>query len=220
MHHLKGIMVKSYTPTVILMCLLIALAASSTLHLPFHSGIICLFFGLISLAWLVSINRKAENRLLHVIKEMDWETAFFIIAVFMLVSVLSATGLIADIASFITGIAGPSLVANFLIIVCVSLLLSSFIDNVPYIVAMLPVTQIIAEHVQASPFLLYAGLLIGTSVGGNITPIGASANIVGVGLLKKRGYATSFWEFMRIGLPFSIVAVSVSCAFMWLIFGT
>jgi Na+/H+ antiporter NhaD/arsenite permease-like protein len=97
--------------------------------------------------------------------------------------------------------------------------MSAFVDNVPYIVAMLPVTQLIAEQSAISPFVLYFGLLIGASVGGNITPVGAAANIVGVGLLKNRGYETSFWQFVKMGLPFTVFSVIVSAGFIWLMYG-
>jgi Na+/H+ antiporter NhaD/arsenite permease-like protein len=69
------------------------------------------------------------------------------------------------------------------------------------------------------PYALYVGLLLGASVGGNITPIGASANIVAVGILKKHGYESRFFQFVRMGLPFTLVAVVASSLFVWLLFG-
>ena len=84
---------------------------------------------------------------------------------------------------------------------------------------MLPLIQQIGNHMGTTPYVLYFGLLIGASVGGNITPIGATANIAAVGLLKSKGYETSFWDFVKIGLPFTLVAVLVSTGFIWLMFG-
>jgi Na+/H+ antiporter NhaD/arsenite permease-like protein len=160
-----------------------------------------------------------EKSLFNKIWNMDWSTALFIIAVFMLVDSLTQTGAIGDLAGMIAGFTGTSMLTAFIVIVVLSVVLSAFVDNVPFIVAMLPVTQLVAEHVGGSPFVLYFGLLIGASVGGNITPIGATANIVGVGMLKHKGYNTSFWDFVKIGLPFTIVATVFSAGFIWLMFG-
>jgi Na+/H+ antiporter NhaD/arsenite permease-like protein len=83
--------------------------------------------------------------------------------------------------------------------------------------AMLPVAISISDKLQMHPSLFLFGLLIGASLGGNITPIGASANIVACGLLKKEGYQVRFKDFMRIGLPFTLVAVGAAYLFIWLI---
>ncbi|MBW2971422.1 hypothetical protein KY359_00145, partial [Candidatus Woesearchaeota archaeon] len=175
--------------------------------------------GFMCLLWLIREERKREKHLLHTIMRFDWGTAFFIIAVFIMVDALTQTGVIADIAKGIYSITGTNVLFTFITLVVLSMAMSAFVDNVPYIVAMLPVTQLIAEQAVVSPFVLYFGLLIGASVGGNITPVGASANIVGVGLLKNRGYQTTFWQFVRIGLPFSVLAVLVSAGYIWLMYG-
>lgn len=76
-----------------------------------------------------------------------------------------------------------------------------------------------ANKLQVNPSLFLFGLLIGASLGGNITPIGASANIVASGLLKKEGYEVGFKEFLKVGLPFTFVAVTVAYLFVWVIWG-
>ena len=220
-HYFKEVEIKSFFPTIMLVGMICTLAVSSSFRdgVPYSPGIVCLLFGLASLIWLLREKRKNEKSLFRAIVNFDWATALFIIAVFIMVDSLTQTGIISDIAMFIYSVTGSNLFVAFLIITLMSVALSAFIDNVPYIVAMLPVTQLVAEHAGVSPYILYFGLLIGTSVGGNITPIGASANIVGVGLLKNRGYPTTFWEFVKIGLPFTIVSVLVSAGFIWLMFG-
>ncbi len=100
-----------------------------------------------------------------------------------------------------------------------SVLFSAFIDNIPYVTAMIPVAKILAVSMGARPELLLFGLLIGATLGGNITPIGASANIVSVGMLRERGYKVSFGDFVKIGLPFTLAAVSAAYIFLWLIWG-
>jgi Na+/H+ antiporter NhaD/arsenite permease-like protein len=148
-------------------------------------------------------------------KNIDWNTFFFLIGVFVLIGSLSHVGIIEDIARFLSGITGGNIFFAFSLIVGVSVLLSAFIDNIPYITAMIPVARIVAENMGASPELLLFGLLIGATLGGNITPIGASANIVSVGMLRERGYKVSFGEFLKIGLPFTIAAVTSGCIFLW-----
>jgi Na+/H+ antiporter NhaD/arsenite permease-like protein len=220
-HYFKEVEVKSFFPAAMLIMMIGALAASSSINGGVHysAGSTCLLFGFASLVWLLIEKRKNEKNLFRTIANMDWGTALFIIAVFIIVDSLTQTGIISDIAKMIYSITGSNLFVAFLLIAGLSVALSAFIDNVPYIVAMLPVTQLVAEHAGTPPYVLYFGLLIGASVGGNITPLGASANIVGVGLLKNRGYETTFWDFVKIGLPFTIVSVLVSAGFIWLMFG-
>jgi Na+/H+ antiporter NhaD/arsenite permease-like protein len=79
--------------------------------------------------------------------------------------------------------------------------------------------KIMTEEIGISPYLFYFGLLIGASIGGNITPVGASANIVAMGIMKKEGHQVRFGQFVRIGLPFTLVAVAASAAFMWFFYG-
>ena len=102
-------------------------------------------------------------------------------------------------------------------VVFISVLLSAFIDNVPFLAAMLPVAVSMSNKLGINPALFLFGLLIGTSLGGNITPIGASANIVACGLLKKEGYEVKFSHFVKIGLPFTLAAVSAAYLLVWFI---
>jgi Na+/H+ antiporter NhaD/arsenite permease-like protein len=88
---------------------------------------------------------------------------------------------------------------------------------VPFLAAMLPVAVSMSEKLHLNPSLFLFGLLIGASLGGNITPIGASANIVACGLLKKEGYEVKFKDFAKIGLPFTLVAVAAAYLFIWFV---
>jgi Na+/H+ antiporter NhaD/arsenite permease-like protein len=82
---------------------------------------------------------------------------------------------------------------------------------------MIPVAKLVAISLGVTPELFLFGLLIGTSLGGNITPIGASANVVAVGLLRKEKYRVSFLDFLKIGLPFTVAAVGVAYLFLWFV---
>jgi Na+/H+ antiporter NhaD/arsenite permease-like protein len=91
------------------------------------------------------------------------------------------------------------------------------VDNVPFLLAMIPVVQKVADRMQAPVPLLMFGLLIGACLGGNLTPIGASANVVTLGILKKRGQVVRFREFMSVGIPFTAAAVLAAGVVVWFV---
>jgi len=105
------------------------------------------------------------------------------------------------------------------VIVWASVVISAFIDNIPYVATMIPVIAGLAAALQIDPTPLYFGLLSGATLGGNITPIGASANITGIGILRKAGYEVKNKDFFRIGIPFTLVAVIPAYIGIWLLFG-
>jgi len=96
-------------------------------------------------------------------------------------------------------------------------LVSAFVDNIPYAMAMLPVARLVATSCGVSPYLMMYGLSLGTTLGGNITPFGASANVVAVSLLRREGYDVTFKEFARIGLPFTVTAVLAGSLLNWVL---
>jgi Na+/H+ antiporter NhaD/arsenite permease-like protein len=82
---------------------------------------------------------------------------------------------------------------------------------------MLPVVGAISANLGIEPYLLYFGLLIGATLGGNLTPIGASANIAGIGILRKEGYEVKVTQFMKLGVPFTLAAVTTGYILVWLL---
>ena len=107
----------------------------------------------------------------------------------------------------------------YTLIVFASVVISAFVDNIPYVATMLPVVSGIAAQMGVEPYVLYFGLLIGATLGGNLTPVGASANIAGIGILQKKGYVVSTSDFMKIGVPFTLTAVISGYLVNWLIWG-
>lgn len=206
--------VKSWVPTILLVSLIILLALSSFLDTGFSymAGQICMIFGIIALLWEKFVNRRS---IVAGMKGLDWDTTFFLMSIFIIVGALSATGWIEVLADYLAGLVGGNIFLGYTAIVFLSVILSAFIDNVPFLAAMLPVAMIMSSKLQVNPSLFLFGLLIGASLGGNITPIGASANIVACGLLKKEGYPVKFTDFMRIGIPFTIAAVAAAYLFVW-----
>ena len=208
--------VKSWIPTILLVSLIVLLALSSFLDTGFSymAGQICMAFGIIALLWEKFVNRRS---IVSGMKGLDWDTTFFLMGIFIIVGGLSLTGWIEVLANYLTGLVGGNIFLGYTAIVFISVILSAFIDNVPFLAAMLPVAMIMANKLQVNPALFLFGLLIGASLGGNITPIGASANIVACGLLKKEGYPVKFTDFMKIGIPFTLAAVIAAYLFVWFV---
>ena len=155
--------------------------------------------------------------MLHGIKKLDWDTTIFLMAIFVLVGSITLTGWIDVFSRFLAGLVGQNIFLGYTMVVFLSVFLSAFIDNVPFLAAMLPVAISMSAQLGINPALFLFGLLIGTSIGGNITPIGASANIVACGILKKEGHEVNFGDFIKIGLPFTLAAVIPAYLFIWLV---
>ena len=214
---IEEVKVKTWVPTWLLSAMMLTLALSSFIQNkpPYTIAFICLIYGVVGLIW----HELKHKESLSIIKDLDWHTFFFLIGIFILVGSLTYAGIIDDIANFIISVTKGNKFLAYTVIIWLSVLLSAFIDNIPYIVAMIPVAKLVATSLGVSPELFLFGLLIGTSLGGNITPIGASANMVAVGLLRKKNHQVKFNDFTKIGLPFTIAAVSVAYLFLWFVWG-
>jgi Na+/H+ antiporter NhaD/arsenite permease-like protein len=212
---IEEVKVKTWVPTILMILMLTALAASSfAKNKPYHTvAFVCLGFGAIGLFW----HRFFHKERFSFTKNIDWHTFFFLIGVFILIGALSNAGVIEDIAVLISNITKKDAFFAYTIVVWSSVLASAFIDNIPYVAAMIPVAKLLASNLGVGPELFLFGLLIGATLGGNITPIGASANIVSIGMLRERGHKVSFMDFLKIGLPFTLAAVIPAYIFLWFI---
>jgi Na+/H+ antiporter NhaD/arsenite permease-like protein len=208
--------VRSWVPTILLLVLIVLLALSSFFDVSFSyaAGILCMAFGAIAMFWEKFVNKGS---IVEGLKSLDWETTFFLTGIFILVGSIASTGWIEVIARFLSGVVGSNIFLGYTLVVFVSVFLSAFIDNVPFLAAMLPVAISMSDKLHINPSLFLFGLLIGASLGGNITPIGASANIVACSLLKKEGHPVRFGDFAKIGLPFTLAAVSAAYLFVWFV---
>jgi Na+/H+ antiporter NhaD/arsenite permease-like protein len=148
---------------------------------------------------------------------VDFETLGLLLGLFVVIGGLTNVGVIDDMAGLIIKYGGSNIFLLYTIVVWGSVLISAFVDNIPYVATMLPVLTAVTNTLGVEPYLLYFGLLSGATLGGNITPIGASANIAAVGLLKKNGYEVSFREFMKIGVPYTLTAVCAGYLYFWLL---
>ena len=210
----------TWVPTLCLTGMVVSLAVISALEIGGHLalGLTCAFWSIVATVWAF-IDKKLPVR--AVIQRYDWQTTIFLVAVFVLVAGMVQSGVVNSLADWGARNFGHSPLFAFIAVVVVSVAFSAFVDNVPYVAAMLPVVGILTSQMPGlvdNPTAIYFGLLIGASVGGNITPIGAAANIVTVGTLNKMGHHVSFWDFFKIGLPFTLASVLTGAVYVWLVF--
>ncbi|MBQ7619428.1 MAG: anion permease, partial [Treponema sp.] len=167
--------VVSLLPSALLLLMIFGLAAISFLKIEFvfASGTYVMALGILGLLWHRFCQKKSWREIWGLVKGLDWETIFFLIGIFVVVGALSESGLLADFAAFLAKCTKGSKLAAFVLILLVSIILSGFIDNVPYIIVMLPVASALAKSVGTSPELYMFALLIGSCLGGNLTPYGA-----------------------------------------------
>jgi Na+/H+ antiporter NhaD/arsenite permease-like protein len=208
--------VKTWVPAAALVLLIVTLAGSSFFDKGFSylAGIICMVFGVALLVWGQFVHKMHFMRTL---KRLDWDTTFFLMAIFIIVSSLSHNGWIGRISDVLSYGIGNNVLLGYTLLVFLSIAISAFVDNVPFLAAMLPVGLEMSAKLGLNPSLYLFGLLIGASLGGNITPIGASANIVAAGMLKKEGHNLTFRQFGRISVPFTLAAVIPAYLLVWFI---
>lgn len=220
--------VTDYFPTVILVGIVVLLIFASFLpdvtqigSFVFKkpatiNGIICITMMIIGMVRNF-IKTRDIKVFPNVLKEIDYTTILLLAGLFVVIGGIKEAGIIEDISKLFISVSKDNVFVIFTLIVWASVFISAFIDNIPYVATMLPVTTQIASTLGIDPYLLYFGLLIGATLGGNITPIGASANITGLGILRKEGYEVSVKQFMKISVPFTLSAVITGYLLVWFI---
>lgn len=180
------------------------------------NGIICFAFFLVGILRELLLKKNKEI-VKNAFKEIDYYTIVLLTGLFVVIGGVKNAGVIDVIGDAIASLGSGSVFVVYTIIVWMSVLLSAFIDNIPYTATMLSIVPVIASELGIEPTLLYYGLLCGATLGGNLTPIGASANIAGIGILRKEGYEVKAKTFMKYSVPFTLSAVIVGYIMLWLI---
>ena len=214
--------VNDYLPGAFLLFTILCLIVVSFFEIPYFNsiknGVICMIICIIDV--IRSCRKEKSLRPARlVIKELDINTLVMLCALFIVIKAITNAGIIDAIADGFTLLGHKNTFLLYTVIVLVSVLLSAFIDNIPYVAAMLPVIEGIAMRMGTDPTVLYFGLLSGATLGGNITPFGASANVAGIGILQKEGYVVDNKDFFEIGIPFTLTAVIIGYVTIWLIWG-
>jgi Na+/H+ antiporter NhaD/arsenite permease-like protein len=210
--------VEDFFPTVLLVGMVVLLIIASFIpNMPRTiNGIICVTLFLIGLLrnFIETKNTRVFSKALG---EIDYFTILLLAGLFIVVGGITEAGVVEDISKIFVKVSNDNLFVIYTLIVWASVFFSAFIDNIPYVATMLPVTAGIANILNIEPYILYFGLLSGATLGGNLTPIGASANITALGILRKDGHEVSAWQFMKMGIPFTLAAVTVGYVIIWFI---
>ena len=220
--------VEDYFPSYLMIATVLLLIIVSFLPAPenpvllalynLRSGLSCLLLCLVGVV-RACVKARGALPLKMVLRELDKETLLLLFGLFMVIEGIRSAGVIDAAAGIFYDLAGDSPFLLYTLIVAVSVILSAFIDNIPYVATMLPVVQGIAALMGAEPYVFYFGLLTGATLGGNLTPIGASANITAIGILRKNGETVTTRDFLRIGVPFTLSAVLAGYVYIWLVWG-
>lgn len=157
-------------------------------------------------ATLIASGRMAPA----LIKKVDYKTLLFFIGLFVVVSGLEQTGVLDFIAAFIANVSGDNAMLTIAIVIWVSAVASAFVDNIPFAATMIPVITSLSQSLGISLPVLAWALSMGTDIGGSATPIGASANVVGISVAAKEGYMIGWNRYCRSAAPATILVVLLS----------
>ena len=220
--------VKDLFPTYLMLGVIVLLICASFIPRPetpvlltlynLRSGLICVALCVIGVI-RDCIRNKNASAVKKVIGDIDRDTILMLVGLFIVIEGITSAGVIDAISGIFYKISGNNAFLFYTILVAFSVAFSAFIDNIPYVATMLPVVAGISSLMGAEPYVFYFGLLTGATLGGNLTPIGASANITTIGILRKNGYEVKNSDFLRIGIPFTLTAVLVGYVYIWLVWG-
>ena len=211
--------VTDYVPTVLLVGMIALLISASFIPVKpdITNGLICVSLFIIGMVYTFARTRSADA-FLGPIKSIDFETIGLLFGLFLVIGGITNMGVVDAAAGLLARMGGGNVFVIYTVIVWASVLFSAFIDNIPYVATMLPVVTGLASTLGIDPTLLYFGLLSGATLGGNCTPIGASANITGIGILRREGYEVKTGDFCRIGIPFTLAAIIPAYIYFWLLY--
>jgi len=212
--------VTDYVPSILLVGAIVLLICASFIpNKPSTTnGMICCALLVVGLIYNY-LRKKNLSAVTEPLKQIDFETIGLLVGLFLMIGGISAQGVIDAAAGLLAKAGGGNVFFLYTVIVWASVLISAFIDNIPYVATMIPVIAGLATALGVDPTPLYFGLLSGATLGGNMTPIGASANITGIGILRKEGYTVKNSDFFRLGVPFTLAAIIPAYLYIWVFYG-
>ncbi len=170
--------------------------------------------GVVALGMAMVLLIISQANVEHVLEEVEWSTLLFFTGLFILVGALEEYGVIEWMAHNIFMNVGDNPYVIVLVVLWVSGIVSGFLDNIPFTITMIPIIHLMLESNPIPNDILWWALALGACLGGNITMIGSSANIVSVGIAKKYGVEISFIDFMKKGLLITIISLSISSVYL------
>jgi len=177
-------------------------------HIGLEPGTVALTMASILLLWTKLNPEKVFER-------VEWGTLMFFVGLFMVIGTLEVTGVFEDLATFVAKLVHDAL-GGLWIIGGLSAFISGIVDNIPFTMAMSYVLLDLAKEVHFNVEPLWWALALGACLGGNLTIIGASANVVAAGLVEKEGYKITFVDFLKMGTPVAFITVVVALFLLWL----
>jgi Na+/H+ antiporter NhaD/arsenite permease-like protein len=194
---------------VVLVAVFTAFIAHSALHV--EPSIVAL----LGAGVLILISRLERTDYLS---SVEWETLLFFAGLFIMVGALVKTGVVDELARAATEATGRNALVTVMLILGVSAPVSGVIDNIPYVATMTPIVAELAVNMpdMAHPDALWWALALGADFGGNLTAVGASANVVMLGIARRADTPISFWEFTRKGAVVTAVSIALSALYLWL----
>jgi len=177
-----------------------------------QTGLSVAIIGVIAAFLTLAVGFKKAG---HVAKRLDWRTLLFFVGLFICVGGLEATGALKAFAETIGRVSGGNMVIVITIVLWFSTVASAFVDNIPFAATMVPVIAGISQATgMALPPMAWA-LALGTDIGGNGTPIGASANVVGTAIAEREGHPISWGRYCKYGVPSTILVVALCWLLLW-----
>ena len=152
----------------------------------------------------------------HILKNVDYKTILFFIGLFVVVGGLEQTGILELAAGFIGKVSHGNAKVMIAIIIWVSAIASAFVDNIPFAATMIPVIKTLAASTGVDLSVLAWTLAMGTDIGGSATPIGASANVVGMSIAAKEGHPISWGKYCKVSAPASVIVILISMVCIYL----
>lgn len=178
-----------------------------TNYLPSTIALVC--------AGLLLVKARKMNVEEFLAKEIEWGTILFFIGLFIMVGALEEVGLISKFSEYMLSLTKGNFKLTGIIIVWSSGIASAFIDNIPFVATMIPLLKNMSVGFPGHDINgLWWGLSLGACLGGNGTLVGASANLVAVGILKKSGYNVSFMKFTKYGIVITLISLTVSTFYL------
>jgi Na+/H+ antiporter NhaD/arsenite permease-like protein len=167
-------------------------------------------------AFLLLLLTGGEHMLEKAFHSVEWITIFFFIGLFVLVSGLVETGVIAELAAKAIELTGGDVFMSSMMILWVSAIASAFLDNIPFVATMIPLIQEMGQMGITNLEPLWWSLALGACLGGNGTLIGASANLIVAGLAGKEGYPITFMKYLKVGFPLMLLSIVISSVYLYL----
>lgn len=166
-------------------------------------------------ALLLILTREDPEEILHTV---EWSTLFFFIGLFILVGGLEKVGIIESMAREAVALTNGNLTATTILVLWFSAIASAFVDNIPFVATFIPLIKEIGtiSHMSIAP--LWWALALGACLGGNGTIVGASANVIVIGMSERQGYPISFWRYMKVAFPLMLISIAISTLYLLLFY--